>query len=182
MERWSVIPGWEFYEISDHGRIRSWKPYHNQSIGRREVPIIKKSQRNPEGYRFVALREFKNKKIVKFKSFMINRLVAMAFVEGDHSLQAAHLDGNKENNHYSNLKWCSPKENTSHKFAHGTMLSGERHPSTALCDRGVNAILRMVGSGVPYSEIAFFFDIGVGTISSYVNATSRKALTLGRGA
>jgi hypothetical protein len=47
------------------------------------------------------------------KSHYIHRLVAMAFVLNNSPVSkklVVHVDGNLENNHFENLKWCSPKE------------------------------------------------------------------------
>lgn len=40
--------------------------------------------------------------------------------------QCRHLDGNKYNNHASNLMWGTVKENSHDKFVHGTVLFGEK--------------------------------------------------------
>ena len=51
------------------------------------------------------------------KKIKIHRLVASLFL-GEQIDQTAcvinHKDGNKENNHYSNLEWCTPYENNLH--------------------------------------------------------------------
>jgi len=53
----------------------------------------------------------------------VHRLVAMAWVAGDHSLSVNHKDGNKLNNHASNLEWVSLADNTRHQ--HETGLSNK---------------------------------------------------------
>ena len=60
---------------------------------------------------------YKNK---KKKTFTIHRLVAKAFIENINNSKAVnHKDGNKLNNHYSNLEWCSHSENTKHSYNTG---------------------------------------------------------------
>lgn len=54
------------------------------------------------------------------KSFSIHRLVAMAFIDNPFNKeQVNHIDGNKLNNHFSNLEWVTAKENTIHAIKNG---------------------------------------------------------------
>lgn len=49
----------------------------------------------------------------------IHRLVAENWVDGWHpGLQVNHIDGNKKNNHWSNLEWVTVSENIQHSFEH----------------------------------------------------------------
>ena len=45
----------------------------------------------------------------------VNRLVAMAFIDNPNELPFVdHIDGNKENNSITNLRWVTDKENREH--------------------------------------------------------------------
>ena len=62
-------------------------------------------------------RGYKSVKIMGGKTFMVHRLVAEHFCikpNSDPKLVVNHLDGNRLNNHYSNLEWCTQKENVHH--------------------------------------------------------------------
>lgn len=51
------------------------------------------------------------------KWFKVHRLVGMLFLplpDNYENLQINHKDGNKDNNHYSNLEWCTSYENNKH--------------------------------------------------------------------
>lgn len=63
--------------------------------------------------------------VVNKKGISIHRLVALAFVppvEGKPHVN--HKDGNKLNNHYSNLEWCTPQENNEHGVMMGLLKRG----------------------------------------------------------
>ena len=56
-----------------------------------------------EGYRRVRLAG---------KNFKVHRLVAEAFVPNPDNLpHVIHIDGNRTNNHFSNLKWSATQSN-----------------------------------------------------------------------
>lgn len=172
-ERWKKIKDWPFYEISDHGNVRSWKPHPKSTKTRRETPIARKPVLIKRGYFLLMLKEYKSGQRIRQKALYVHRLVATAFVKGDTTLQAAHLDGSRTNNHFSNLKWCTSRENASHKILHGTNLSGEAHPSTKLPDLAVKAILNMKKMGFEGVDIADIFEISPATICDYAAGRSR---------
>lgn len=58
---------------------------------------------NGKGYRRVRLQG---------KTFKVHRLVAEAFVPNPYGLpNVLHKDGDRENNHYTNLEWSSRQSN-----------------------------------------------------------------------
>lgn len=60
---------------------------------------------------------------------MAHRLVAIAFLgwPADPALtDVAHNDGNPANNHVSNLRWATHRDNQLDMREHGTMQDGER--------------------------------------------------------
>lgn len=99
-ERWrrvnfDGVPDDYILEISDTGRLRRFVPRKNTW---RELKAS-----YMKGYLIYSF------KFDKSYTKLIHRLVAEAFVEKEHASQeyVIHLDFNKENNHYSNLRWVT---------------------------------------------------------------------------
>lgn len=113
-ERWVHIPELP-YSISDHGRIYSDVSKKILSPGIDDT-----------GYRRFSTR-YKGKPV----KFYVHRWVAWAFVynwEPYSRLFVNHKDGNKLNNHYTNLEWVTLSENSLHAVRTGltTVPSQER--------------------------------------------------------
>lgn len=52
----------------------------------------------------------------------VHRLVALTFIDNiDFKQQVNHIDGNKKNNHVSNLEWCTAEENMNHAVRTGLL-------------------------------------------------------------
>lgn len=88
------------YDIYEDGRV------YSHFVNRFLLPDVTR-----EGYLQVSLAIDQCK--VRLK---VHRLVAMLFKPNDNmdSLQVNHIDGNKANNHYTNLEWCTAYENNKH--------------------------------------------------------------------
>lgn len=105
MEVWRKVKGFENYEVSNMGRVRS----------KRKIlkPFV-----NGKGYLRVALGQ----NTMKF----VHRLVAEAFVENPNGYPIInHKDENKRNNTATNLEWCTSKYNSN--YGNAPMKSSEKH-------------------------------------------------------
>lgn len=59
------------------------------------------------------------------KQYYLHRLICEIFYgESPQGMEACHNDGNKNNNHPSNLRWDTRKNNMADKKKHGTSLGG----------------------------------------------------------
>lgn len=100
-EIWKNIDGYEDYQVSSLGRIKSLKSWHG-------VPErILSPSKSRKGYLLVALS-----KQGKRKTFPIHRLVAIAFIPNpQHLPQINHKNEIKDDNRAYNLEWCNNEYN-----------------------------------------------------------------------
>ena len=99
-EVWKEIPfADKKYEVSNYGRVKSY--CYDKSDGKILKPGLTK------GFHTVTFKTNNEK-----KTFLVHKLVAMVFVtkENDDQTIAIHLDWNKRNNHFKNLKWVTKED------------------------------------------------------------------------
>lgn len=117
------------YQISNFGRVRN-----------KVTNKILKQNKTGKGYLgcVVSLGKRHCYKLIK-----IHRAVAECFIPNPNNYPVVnHIDGNKENNLYSNLEWCTYKDNNLHSYKLGLNkpVIGERNPHSKLSIRDVNFI------------------------------------------
>lgn len=103
MEKWKEIKGYDgLYIISNLGMVKSLK-YGKERILKPELC---------KGYYRVT---FSKSNIQK--RFLVHRIVCFYFkdkIQGKNFVN--HEDGNKLNNNYTNLSWCTSSENEMHSY------------------------------------------------------------------
>ncbi len=111
-EKWSDIPpelvkGATGYQVSNCGRIKN-------RTGR-----FTKRTTHISGYVRVN---------ISCSSYLLHRLVAQVFKPPTYNAkdQVNHINGNKQNNHASNLEWCTNKENIQHAFDTGLIIPSQK--------------------------------------------------------
>lgn len=131
-ERWRAIPGFADYEISNKGRVRSWKPYRNNApIPTQPTLLI---TRILFGYVTVGLR-FNNKQYNR----KISRLVLMAWRPSGAGI-CRHLNGISTDNRLVNLKWGTYAQNVADSKRHGTFPKGTKVHNAKLTEDQVRYI------------------------------------------
>ncbi len=166
-ERWLPIPDWEGYEVSDMGRVRSWK-HRITGRGRGagwEVDVSRPpnvlSVGIDDGYLAVALSE----KPHRVKRAKIHLLVIRAFRgEAPEGMQCAHGDGDRSNARLSNLRWTTAVENLSDRVKHGTHPAGSKNPRAKLTARKVANIRAAHAAGKRPKELAKRYRVHPNTI------------------
>lgn len=101
---WKQVSGYEnVYFINEYGVLKN-------AYGR-----IIKPQNRKDGYLQYQLSLNGIRKMHK-----VHRLVAKAFVDNPDELNVVnHIDGNKTNNYYKNLEWCTSAQNNKHSWDMG---------------------------------------------------------------
>lgn len=117
MKSWKNIKVYEgLYRVSSDGEILSLSRIVSNNNGFRKTPerLLKQSTHS-NGYLVVTLC----KENVKKKK-RVHRLVALAFKKNPKNLKEVnHIDGDKKNNYYNNLEWCTRSENVKHCYKIG---------------------------------------------------------------
>jgi hypothetical protein len=112
------IKGFPDYAVSECGNVFKIKNGNTKKL---------RLGKNSNGYRVAILRRFG--KPVKY---MVHRLVAEAFIPKPQGKDIVnHKDGNKQNNHFANLEWCTVSENMQHAVDNGLWEASERHKESA---------------------------------------------------
>lgn len=160
------ILGFPEYSITKNGEI--WSKYKNKWL----KPIVHHS-----GYLHVHL--YHNK---KRRRYLVHHAVLNAFVgKCPKGMECRHLDGNKQNNRLSNLKWGTKSENVQDTIRHGThkpcSLKGEKHPNAKLTECDVRSIVTLYEVGL-YSQrvIADWYKISQMTVSDIITRKKWKHL------
>lgn len=130
-EQWKPINGWEgFYEVSDHGRVRSVDrviPHARSGQLRLRGKII--VQGTDEGGHMFA-RLCRNGTA---KQMYVHRLVLEAFVGPcPDGMEGLHWDDDQKNNHVSNLRWGTRSDNLRDSVRNGR----HNHSKKTHCRRG----------------------------------------------
>ena len=106
-EEWRPVEGTNGkYDVSNFGRVRT----------NSQRPGLLTLTKQASGYLYAMVELSTGKP----KNCRVNRLVAQHFLPNPDNLpEVNHIDGNKENNHVSNLEWTDRSRNVKHSFDTG---------------------------------------------------------------
>ena len=163
-ETWKAITGFDgLYEVSDHGRVRSIDRIDDR--GRNLKGRLLKQASNPQGYQLVCLS---NKG--KHTNARVHVLVAQEFVKGwFKGAFALHSDDVPSNNHASNLRWGTAKDNGEDRVINGRSASGQRNGRARLTDAQVVEIRNKLKAGALRNHLRKEYGVSFQTIQRIAN-------------
>lgn len=151
--------GYENYAVTKDGEVFSFNNHQFKTL-----------KEDRHGY----LRVFLSKNSKK-KGFFVHRLVAKAYIPNpEGKAQVNHKDGDKKNNHVSNLEWTTPEENINHALDTGLRELQEFRVDRSLSDDLVHTICRMIGEGYRNIDIARSLGIERHVVKNIKSGTQYK--------
>jgi len=146
-ETWKPIPGFPGYEVSDHGRVRSFKRHGSGGIEDAPQRILKTAA-HQGGYAFVCLSHDGTRHIKRNC-----QLVLLAFVGPcPDGMEVCHNDGNPQNDHLDNLRYDTH--------------AGNMRDARKLCHSKIAQLRREKASGQPTETLARRYGIAISTAIS----------------
>ena len=124
--KWLPVKNYEgYYEVSESGEVRSVErvlSVTKQPSRKLKGKILYQTTNVQVGYRQVSL--WKNN---IGTSLYVHRLLAEAFIPNPQNKpEVNHIDGNRQNNHISNLEWVTSGENSLHASQSGLRVYTNR--------------------------------------------------------
>lgn len=170
MEIWEPVKGFRDYWISNKGRVKHVSNRYRDRGGYIVMRVVGKR------YSQISLR-----KENKSYSASVSVLVLTYFDKPRPSPlhQAAHNDGNMQNDNITNLRWATCKENNLDKVQHGTLLIGSRNPTSVLKESDIPEIFYLKSLGLSHRDIGEVYDVSKSTIKAVISKRNWKHITKG---
>ena len=153
-EEWKDIEGYDGYQVSNYGRIKSFK---------RKTPLILTPKLSLD---YLETNLYKDGK-PHFRKIHI--LVAQAFIPNpENKPQVNHIVGCKFNCYVGNLQWATDSENKQHAYDTGLKKTGEEHGRAKLTNKQA-LYVRENPDNLTQEQLAEQYGYCLSTICNIVN-------------
>lgn len=172
---WKDVKGYEgIYKVLNFGVIKSLdhNVFHSNGRHRIQKGRILKTHISKKGYVMVCLSK-KGKRL----HTGVHRVVATAFVPNKNlKPQVNHIDGNKKNNNYKNLEWCTNSENQIHAVKNNLIKHnlGENHHMAKLSNNEVLKVRTLNKIGFSCKELAKDYSVSETAMSNILRKITYK--------
>lgn len=168
MEEWRVIEDYPQYEVSSYGNVRRVAPYKPRDPNKRhrkntkQLPYLLEPWTHSTGYLVVDLTGKKQERV--------HRLVCRAFhgTPPSPKHEVAHNDGDRSNNHASNLRWDTTSGNALDRWKHGTIKA----TGAKLTQETAKIVFDLHHLGWSYKAIASRVGVHSTTVSRLIKGES----------
>lgn len=163
------IKGHSGYFISDCGKAFSCK----RDGKMKEIkPIFQR------GYALIRVYRFDHTTSDKRKKLYVHRLVAQHFIENDNAQKTSvcHRNGDRKNNHYTNLYWGDVLDNARDAVLHGGYKTGDKNKSAKLTSKIVKEIREIKYYNGLYSELARKYSVSSVAIRHAYKGSTWKSI------
>lgn len=182
-ETWKPVKEFEgVYEVSNLGNVRKLAydiHFKNEKVRHVKTHNLKPLLQNSGYYRVALLPKGRKNKL--FKSKLVHRLVAEAFLPNPQQLPYVnHKDENKLNNNVENLEWCTQSYNMTYNNVNKRIADKLKGRAPRNCIRVVDTASGQVwpskeecyrSTGIPRYRIT---DMLNGKLDTYNGYTLRK--------
>lgn len=161
LEKWRPVADFTGYEVSNMGRVRSWRGPGGKQIKPVTEPKILKSPPNTKGYPVNVFLKPDGSRHTK----TLHVVIATTFhgpCPAGH--ECSHLDGIRVNCRASNLAWEVHKRNMERTIDHGTNGAGTRNGRAKLTAAQAEAVVPRRNTGESLSSIAREYGVSVSTV------------------
>lgn len=161
--QWKVIPSYPVYEVSEYGDVR-----------RLGSAVLRRSSKNVGGYKCFGLWQKGRGKTVPASHLVIEAFIGPKPFPG---ANCCHNDGDRLNDHYSNLRWDTVRGNALDRVKHAVLygrgtgggIRGEGNHQAKLKPDDVIEIRRLKAAGVKQTVISSQFNVAMSVISDILN-------------
>ena len=151
-EEWKQVPGYDDYEVSNLGRVISYK------YGRSKLLQIGPFD---NGYCTVTL----SKNGIE-KARRVSELVLTTFIGPcPKGKETSHLNGNSKDDRLKNLAWETHLENMNRGIKYNTNQQGEKNGNAKLTEEDILKIKNLIKQGYIQGYIAGMFNVSDSRIS-----------------